>query len=161
VLGANSRSAIVQYQGFIGYPPTSVLSEYERTFLVSSYERALVGGPQAAQIMASSGQGTRGLLLAWRQEQMGYPPVTAAVPAPAPVAAPMAAARDGTGVRGFAEVSPMLVRPARLSTLLQGNVRSTQTRRCAVPPAASASGSFGAGQKTPASATARSAEGRT
>jgi peptidoglycan hydrolase-like protein with peptidoglycan-binding domain len=104
VLGVNSRAAIGQYQAFVGYPPTGVLSEYERAFLVSSYERALVGGPQAAQIMASSGQGSRGLLTAWRQEQLGYPPaagaapVTAAVPlaavpqpaapAPAPVAEP-------------------------------------------------------------------------
>lgn len=91
VIGANSRAAISQYQAFIGYPPSGVLSEYERTFLVSSYERALVGGPQTAQIMASSGQGTRGLLLAWRQEQMGYPPVAAAAPVPAPTAAPVPA----------------------------------------------------------------------
>jgi peptidoglycan hydrolase-like protein with peptidoglycan-binding domain len=89
VLGANSRAAIGQYQAFLGYPATGVLSEYERAFLTSSYDRALVGGPQAAQIMAS-GQGTRGLLLAWRQEQMGVPPAAPTMPAVA--AAPAAVA---------------------------------------------------------------------
>ena len=91
VLGANSRAAIGQYQAFLGYPATGVLSEYERAFLTSSYDRGLVGGPQAAQIMASSGQGTRGLLLAYRQEQMGVPAPVATTPvvATAPVAAPV------------------------------------------------------------------------
>jgi len=94
VMGANSRAAIGQYQATLGYPATGVLSEYERAFLTTSYDRAMVGGPQAAQIMAS-GQGTRGLLLAYRQEQAGVPlapmpqpaspPVIAAPPAAAPV----------------------------------------------------------------------------
>ena len=70
----NSRAAIGQYQAYLGYPPTGVLTEYERAFLTSSYDRAIVGGPQAAQMIASSGQGTRGLLLAFRQEQAGVPP---------------------------------------------------------------------------------------
>ena len=87
VLGANSRSAIGQYQAFLGYPPTGALTEYEKVFLTSAYQRAVVGGPQAAQIMAASGQGSRGLLLAYRQEQMGVP---AALPAPVPVVAPPA-----------------------------------------------------------------------
>lgn len=82
VLGANSRAAIGQYQGFLGYPPTGVLTEYEKVFLTSSYQRAIVGGPQTAQIIAAGGQGSRGLLLAYRQEQMGVPAAPAA-PAPA------------------------------------------------------------------------------
>ncbi len=93
VFGANSRSAIGQYQAFVGYAPTGVLSDYERMLLTSSYDRAMVGGPQAAQIMASSGQGTRGLLTAYRQEQLGIPiattpamPMVAAAPAAVPVA---------------------------------------------------------------------------
>ena len=44
VLGANSRAAIGQYQAFLGYPPTGVLTEYEKVFLTSSYQRAIVGG---------------------------------------------------------------------------------------------------------------------
>lgn len=121
VLGANSRAAIGQYQAFVGYPATGVLSEYERGFLVSSYERALVGGPQAAQIMASSGQGTRGLLTAWRQEQLGYPtagmgaPMVTAAPvtvvpqaaAPAPPPAPEPAAPEVVAVAAPAEAAPV------------------------------------------------------
>ena len=61
----------------MGYPATGVLADYEKVFLTSSYNRAMVGGPQNAQMMASAGQGTRGLLLAYRQEQMG---VQAAAP---------------------------------------------------------------------------------
>lgn len=92
VLGANSRAAIGQYQAFVGYPATGVLAEYERAFLVSSYERALVGGPQAAQIMAASGQGTRGLLTAWRQEQLGYPATGMGAPVAAAAAVPVTVA---------------------------------------------------------------------
>ena len=44
VLGANSRSAIGQYQAFLGYPPTGALTEYEKVFLTSAYQRAVVGG---------------------------------------------------------------------------------------------------------------------
>jgi peptidoglycan hydrolase-like protein with peptidoglycan-binding domain len=82
VLGANSRAAIGQYQAFLGYPPTGALTEYEKVFLTSSYQRAIVGGPQTAQTIAAGGQGSRGLLLAYRQEQMGVPAAPAA-PAPA------------------------------------------------------------------------------
>jgi hypothetical protein len=86
VLGRNSRAAISGYQAFLGYPATGYLSEYERAFLVSSYNRALIGGPQAQTMMASYGQGARGLLLGYRAEQQGVAPVTAAAPAPVPVA---------------------------------------------------------------------------
>jgi peptidoglycan hydrolase-like protein with peptidoglycan-binding domain len=103
VLGRNSRAAISQYQGFMGYPPSGYLSEYERTFLVAAYNRALIGGPQVQTQMATYGQGPRGLLLAYRAEQQGVSPaapvppaaaqaVTAAAPvapaAPAPAPAP-------------------------------------------------------------------------
>ncbi len=92
VMGGNSRSAVAQYQASVGFAPTGLLMEHERFFLVSSYERAMVGGPQAGQIMAASGQGTRGLLLAYRQEQLGVPLAMPAVPVPAPVVVPVAAA---------------------------------------------------------------------
>jgi peptidoglycan hydrolase-like protein with peptidoglycan-binding domain len=134
VLGANSRAAIGQYQAFIGYPPTGVLSEYERSFLVSSFDRALVGGPQVAQVMATSGQGTRGLLLAWRQEQAGYPvapapagpPVTVVAPAPAPAApapevavAPAAPAPEPAAVATEPAEVPAAT-PAALPSFLPG-----------------------------------------
>jgi len=105
VMGPASRSAVASYQASVGFAPTGMLMEHEKVLLTSSYERAVVGGPQAAQIMAASG-GPRGLLLAYRQEQLGMPvapmqmapvpvppvvmqaaapPVAAQVAAPAPV----------------------------------------------------------------------------
>ena len=101
VMGGNSRAAIGQYQATLGYPATGVLSEYERAFLTTSYDRAMVGGPQAAQIMAS-GQGTRGLLLAYRQEQAGVPAPMPQPAAPPVIAAPPAACagRRGGGRAG-------------------------------------------------------------
>lgn len=83
VIGRNSRGAIAQYQAYLGYPPTGVLTDYERSFLTSSYDRAVVGGSQTAQIIAQQGQGSRGLLLAYRQELAG---ITATPAAPAPAA---------------------------------------------------------------------------
>jgi peptidoglycan hydrolase-like protein with peptidoglycan-binding domain len=88
VIRPSSRAAVTQYQASLGFAPTGVLMEHEKLFLTSSYERALVGGPQAAQIMATSGQGTRGLLLAYRQEQLGVATVAAPV-APPVVAQPV------------------------------------------------------------------------
>ncbi|MGB5871851.1 MAG: peptidoglycan-binding domain-containing protein [Albidovulum sp.] len=84
-LGRRSRAAISQYQALLGYPPTGYLSEYERTILIGAYYRGLSGGSQVAQIMASSPQGTRGLLLNQRDEMAGIAPqggqaVTAAAP---------------------------------------------------------------------------------
>ena len=72
-------------------------------FLTSSYDRAVVGGPMISQQIAAGGQGTRGLLLAFRQEQMGggqmavVPPTPAQpqiVTAPPTVAAPAEAATE-------------------------------------------------------------------
>jgi len=103
VLGANSRSAIAQYQAFLGDPATGALTDYERTFLTSSYDRAIVGGAATTQTIAASGQGTRGLLLAYRQEQLGVPTTQAVAVAP-PVAPPAPVAP--AGVTEAAAVEP-------------------------------------------------------
>jgi hypothetical protein len=91
VFGQNSRAAASQYQAYMGYPPTGYLSDYERNFLVTSYQRAIVGGPQTAQMMTEMGQGTRGLLIAFRNEQMGVP-ATPVQQQPQMVVAPQAPA---------------------------------------------------------------------
>ncbi len=64
VFGSRSRDASRQYQIYMGFPQTGNLSQYERDFLVSSYNRALVGGPQVIKAMQSP-QGTRSLLKTW------------------------------------------------------------------------------------------------
>ncbi len=71
VLGSRSRTAISQYQAHLGYPMTGALTEYERQFLVSSYNRAQLGGPQVVKILQRSQQGPRALLTAFQKEQGG------------------------------------------------------------------------------------------
>jgi peptidoglycan hydrolase-like protein with peptidoglycan-binding domain len=70
VMGRKSRTAIGQYQAFMGFPTTGQLSPYERDFLVSSYSRAQIGGPQVIKAM-QGGNGVRGLLHIWRDEAAG------------------------------------------------------------------------------------------
>lgn len=71
VLGGRSRTAISQYQAFLGFPATGQLTEYERTFLVSSYNRAQIGGPDVVKAMQRNPQGVKGVLAVWQKEQMG------------------------------------------------------------------------------------------
>ena len=66
VLGRNSRSAISQYQVFMGHPATGYLTDPERGFLITSYQRAIAGGAATTQMVAAHPQGTRGLLLNFR-----------------------------------------------------------------------------------------------
>ncbi|WP_297768021.1 peptidoglycan-binding domain-containing protein [uncultured Roseovarius sp.] len=82
VRGRNTRNATSQFQAHMGYPATGYLAEYERQFLISSYYRAQSSGAVTAQLVAQRGQGTRGLLHAYRDEAAGVPAYTAA-PAPA------------------------------------------------------------------------------
>ncbi len=73
VLGARSRSAIIQYQTYVGFPATGRLAPYERDFLVSSYNRAQVGGPQVVKAMQTHQHGVRSLLTTWYSEVHGGP----------------------------------------------------------------------------------------
>ncbi|MGH1356446.1 MAG: peptidoglycan-binding domain-containing protein [Thalassovita sp.] len=70
VMGSRSRAAVSQYQVFMGYPATGRFSQYERDFLVSSHQRAQIGGPQVIKAMQGP-QGVRGLLITWRDEAQG------------------------------------------------------------------------------------------
>ncbi|WP_027259799.1 peptidoglycan-binding domain-containing protein [Leisingera aquimarina] len=70
VLGRRSRAAVSQYQVHMGYPATGYLAPYERNFLVSSYSRAQIGGPQVIKAMQGP-NGVRGLLHSWRDEAAG------------------------------------------------------------------------------------------
>lgn len=89
VLGRRSRSAISQYQAHLGYPITGYLTEYEKSFLLSSYSRAQAGGYTTTQQIAANPMGPRGLLLTYRDQAAGIAPtpapqagVVAAAPAP-------------------------------------------------------------------------------
>lgn len=79
VLGQRSRNAVAQYQAHLGYPATGQLTAYERDFLLTSYSRAQIGGPQVIREMNTNPMGVKGLLVVWRDESMGT--TTAARPA--------------------------------------------------------------------------------
>lgn len=72
-IGPRSRAAIAEYQAYLGYPATGRLNPYERDFLLNAYYRAQSGGAGTSQLIAKTGQGVRGLLIAFRDEQMGKP----------------------------------------------------------------------------------------
>ena len=71
VLGRNSRNAIAAYQAHMGYPSTGQLTQYEQDFLLTSYRRALAGGPVTNQQIAANPMGPKGLLTAYRNEMAG------------------------------------------------------------------------------------------
>lgn len=71
VMGKNTRNAISQYQVFLGYPATGQLTEYEKTFLTSSYHRAIAGGQVTTQLVAVDPMGTKGLLKQYQAEAAG------------------------------------------------------------------------------------------
>jgi hypothetical protein len=54
----------------LGFPATGALTDYENTFLLTSYQRAQMGGPTTMQQIASNAQGTRGLLVIYRDEMV-------------------------------------------------------------------------------------------
>lgn len=96
-IGPKSRAAITDYQAFLGYPGTGQLSEHERTILVTSYHRAVAGGPIIAQTVSGSMLGLKAVLIAQRDEMAGIAPAgtmaaATGVPAPGSVAAAAAAA---------------------------------------------------------------------
>lgn len=72
-IGPKSRAGISQYQALMGYPPTGQLTDFERSILVTAYQRGMIGGPATMQIAANHPQGMRGLLLAQRDEMIGVP----------------------------------------------------------------------------------------
>jgi len=67
-LGPRSRSAISQYQATLNFPVTGQLSEYERSFLLSSHARAQANAVQSAQLAGQYG-GQRGILVAYQKTQ--------------------------------------------------------------------------------------------
>lgn len=70
VLGGKSRTAIKEYQAFMGWGATGELSEDERLILTTAHARAEAGGAVIQDIVAGSVYGVRGILLAQRDEMM-------------------------------------------------------------------------------------------
>lgn len=64
-LGPRSRAAISAYQGYMGYPTTGYLDDYQRGALMDYYGRLQAGaGNQYPQVVAA--EGTKGLLRAFK-----------------------------------------------------------------------------------------------
>jgi peptidoglycan hydrolase-like protein with peptidoglycan-binding domain len=111
-IGPRSRAAIAEYQAFIGYPATGELTEYQRNLLVTSYHRAIAGGPQTMQLAAQNPMGMKGLLIVWRDEALGVQPQTPVVPV-APVApATTMAAQPVVPVQPVAPAAPAVTEAA-------------------------------------------------
>lgn len=91
-LGRRSRNAISSYQAYLGYPATGQLTPFEQNLLITSYNRAQAGGYAVTQQIATTPDGTRGLLKTYRAELAGQQPAvplapnTTIVVAPQPVA---------------------------------------------------------------------------
>lgn len=83
-LGRQSRSAISSYQAHMGYPVTGQLSEWEKDFLLNSYDRAQAGGAATMQQIAANPQGPRGLLHMYRDQMAGVAQPTPTVPVTVP-----------------------------------------------------------------------------
>lgn len=92
IFGRRTRAAVSSYQVHLGYPASGQLTQYEKSFLISSYHRAIAGGAATTQAIAANPQGPRGLLITYRNQAAGIATATAPVQvAPlqvAPVAPP-------------------------------------------------------------------------
>jgi peptidoglycan hydrolase-like protein with peptidoglycan-binding domain len=90
VFGRRTRGAVSGYQAHMGYPATGQLTQYEKTFLLQSYNRAIAGGAATNQAIAANPQGPRGLLTTYRDQAAGIVTATAPTVAPSVAIAPSA-----------------------------------------------------------------------
>lgn len=84
-LGARSRTAMQNYEAAMGFNVDGSLDDFERDFLLTSYQKAQTSAqfPPYSQILAR--EGTQGLLRTYRNEQRGIPtPGSNIVPAVQP-----------------------------------------------------------------------------
>lgn len=115
VVGQQTRAGISSYQAFMGYPPTGQLTEYERTVLLTAYQRGQAGGPLIAQTVASSPYGIKGLLLAQRDEMAG---IAAAAGEPGSLAQVPAVASGATVAAALPSLLPEVAEPAPATAAL-------------------------------------------
>ena len=67
-VGPATRSAISDYQRYMGYDATGTLTTFQQHLLTTSYLRAEAGGTRTLQDIAGLPDGTRGLLKLYREE---------------------------------------------------------------------------------------------
>ncbi len=71
VFGRRTRTAVGQYQAFMGFPVTGELSPYEKDFLLTSHQRAELGGAETSRIILTDPNGSRALLISFMEQQQG------------------------------------------------------------------------------------------
>ncbi len=71
VFGRRTRGAISQYQAFMDFPVTGELTTFQKDFLLTSHQRAELGGAETSRIILTDPNGTRGLLVSFMQQQQG------------------------------------------------------------------------------------------
>lgn len=130
-IGPRSRSGISTFQATLGYPATGQLTDYERRVLVTSYHRAIAGGPQVAQVMATHPMGMRGLLLMQRDEMAGIPSSQTAAALPTAPEVPLAPAVTAATV-GVTAALPALMpeAPALPSFMGSGQTQVSLASQC-------------------------------
>ncbi len=144
-LGRRSRNAVSAYQAYLGYPSTGQLTPFEQNLLISSYNRAQAGGYAVNQQIASTPDGTRGLLKSYRAELAGQPtqpvfpqqaPATTIVVAPQPVAPTVGTTTTTTVVAAAPEAeAPVAVAKAEpeaqgLPNFLGGGATASLASHC-------------------------------
>lgn len=85
-VGPKTRAAVSQYQATLGYPATGYITDFERSVLITSYQRALAGGAQVQMMAARDPMGLKGVLVAWHREMLtGQPAASGGALAGLPV----------------------------------------------------------------------------
>lgn len=70
-LGRKSHAAIANYQAYMGFQSNGDMTDFEKNFLLTSHQRAQLGGPVISQVLSESYEGNRALLLHFRDELNG------------------------------------------------------------------------------------------
>ncbi len=108
VVGRGTRTAMATYQAHLGYPATGTLTQFERDFLLTSYQRAIAGGATTAQLIATNPMGAKGLLTMFRDQSLGIAPQAPGMLTAAPPQAGVLAVAPAAPAPGF----PTVVAPA-------------------------------------------------
>ncbi|MCY3996876.1 MAG: peptidoglycan-binding domain-containing protein [Rhodobacter sp.] len=78
-VGPRTRSAVAAYQTYMGFPATGQITQFERDILTGAMTAGQAGIPDAMQLVATSPDGARALLV--RQRDLMTGTVTASTPA--------------------------------------------------------------------------------
>jgi len=118
----------------MGFPVSGHLSDYERSFLITSHARALAGGGRTTELVAAQGTGSRGLLKTYQHNQQAGAVINVGVdpqPQAAQPAPPAPAASQATTLAVAAEPEPETdAAPAALPSFIGGPVEASMASFC-------------------------------